>query len=157
VITAGLGALDGPLHGGAATRAVRFLTDALEDPAAAMALWSTSDGSPGFGHVVYRDHDPRAEALFAIMAKTTGGNRKVVRVIDELRESTGQTDAGFLNSDMALAALAVRFDMPPDAAETIFAIARMAGWVAHAIEEYSEPRLRFRPQGVYVGVRPPTP
>jgi citrate synthase len=47
--------------------------------------------------------------------------------------------------------------MAPDAAETIFAIARIAGWVAHAIEEYEEPRLRFRPQGVYVGVRPPAP
>jgi citrate synthase len=59
-----------------------------------------------------------------------------------------------MNSDMALAALALRYEMGPDAAETIFALARIAGWVAHALEEYQEPRLRFRPQGVYVGVRP---
>ncbi|MGY3554731.1 citrate/2-methylcitrate synthase [Williamsia sp. R60] len=105
--------------------------------------------------MVYRDHDPRAEALFELIATTTGGNRKVIRTIEELRSIASQTDSAFLNSDMALAAIAVRFDMSPDAAETIFAIARIAGWVAHAIEEYEEPRLRFRPQGVYVGVRPP--
>jgi citrate synthase len=156
VVTAGLGALDGPLHGGASTRASRFLTDALDDPAGALAVWSGPDqATPGFGHVVYRDLDPRAEALFELMATTTGGNRTVIRTIEELRGLARRTDAGFLNSDMALAAIAVRFDMSPDAAETIFAIARIAGWVAHAIEEYDEPRLRFRPQGVYVGVRPP--
>lgn len=158
VVTAGLGALDGPLHGGAAARASRFLADALDEPSSVFALWSGPDQvPPGFGHVVYRHHDPRAEALFELMATTTGGNRKVIRTIEELRGLAGQTDAGLLNSDMALAAIAVRFDMAPDAAETIFAIARIAGWVAHAIEEYEEPRLRFRPQGVYVGVRPPAP
>jgi citrate synthase len=156
VIAAGLGALDGPLHGGAASRAGRLLVDAMESPHAAVSLWSAQDGSiPGCGHVVYRESDPRAETLLRMLEAATGGNRKVTRTIDQLRPLIADTDAGFLNSDMALAALAVRYDMPPDAAETIFAIARIAGWVAHAIEEYSEPRLRFRPQGVYVGVRPP--
>jgi citrate synthase len=90
-----------------------------------------------------------------MLEAATGGNRKITGTIDQLRPLIADTEAAFLNSDMALASLAVRYDMPPDAAETIFAIARIAGWVAHAIEEYSEPRLRFRPQGVYVGVRPP--
>jgi citrate synthase len=156
VITAGLGALDGPLHGGAASRAHRFLIDAVQDPHAAVSLWTGPDGSiPGCGHVVYRESDPRAETLLHILATTTGGNRKITPTIDDLRAAVSETDGGFFNSDMALAALAARYDMPPDAAETIFAIARIAGWVAHALEEYSEPRLRFRPQGVYVGVRPP--
>lgn len=111
----------------------------------------------------HRHHQPHTKHLVTGSSRdfadtlTTGGNRKVIRTIEELRGMAGQTDAAFLNSDMALAAIAVRFDMAPDAAETIFAIARIAGWVAHAIEEYEEPRLRFRPQGVYVGVRPPAP
>lgn len=44
--------------------------------------------------------------------------------------------------------------MRPDAAEMIFAVARIVGWTAHALEEYGEERLRFRPEGVYTGVRP---
>ena len=60
----------------------------------------------------------------------------------------------FPNVDLALAALMHAYDMRPDAGETIFALARVAGWLAHAIEEYREPGLRFRPLGVYSGVRP---
>ncbi len=46
------------------------------------------------------------------------------------------------------------FKMPPDAGEAIFAIARIVGWIAHAMEEYAEPGLRFRALGVYTGDRP---
>jgi citrate synthase len=49
--------------------------------------------------------------------------------------------------------MAVQFRMPADAPETVFGIARIVGWVAHALEEYEEPMLRFRPEGVYVGKR----
>ncbi|WP_207835839.1 citrate synthase [Williamsia soli] len=155
VISAGLGALDGTLHGGAATAAYRFLTAALRDPVEALASYTTAGlPVPGCGHVVYRHRDPRAEALFGMLGATTGGDPTVGRALEELRPQLQRAGAGFMNSDMALAALAVRFEMGPDASETIFALARIAGWVAHALEEYQEPRLRFRPEGVYVGVRP---
>ena len=55
------------------------------------------------------------------------------------------------NIDLALAALAMANDMPADAGEAIMATARMAGWLAHAIEEYGEAPLRFRPRASYVG------
>jgi citrate synthase len=55
------------------------------------------------------------------------------------------------NVDFALAALSVGAGMRRDAGEAIFAIARSAGWIAHAIEEYREPPLRFRPVTRYVG------
>ncbi|ORM33426.1 citrate synthase [Williamsia sp. 1135] len=155
VISAGLGALDGTLHGGAATQAYRFLTAALRDPVDALAPYTAAGlPIPGCGHVVYQHCDPRAETLFAMLEATTGGDPAVAGALDELRPPLVRAGAGFMNSDMALAALAVRFEMGPDAAETIFALARIAGWVAHALEEYQEPRLRFRPEGVYVGVRP---
>lgn len=47
--------------------------------------------------------------------------------------------------------------MPATAGETIFAVARTAGWIAHALEEYGERPLRMRPSGNYVGPRPPQP
>jgi citrate synthase len=155
VISAGLGALDGTLHGGAATQAYRFLAEALDDPAEALAAYTAAGlPIPGCGHIVYQQHDPRAEALFTMLEDATGGDHAVAGTLAALRPQLVRTGAGFMNSDMALAAVAVRYEMGPDAAETIFALARIAGWVAHALEEYQEPRLRFRPEGVYVGVRP---
>ena len=47
--------------------------------------------------------------------------------------------------------------MPATAGETIFAVARTAGWIAHALEEYGERPLRMRPSGLYVGAKPPQP
>ena len=47
--------------------------------------------------------------------------------------------------------------MPRDAGEAVFSVARSAGWIAHALEEYDEPPLRFRGQGHYRGPRPPQP
>ncbi|NDK88558.1 helix-turn-helix domain-containing protein [Gordonia desulfuricans] len=153
VLGAGLGAFDGPMHGGATTLAYRFLAGALDDPTAALAEAHYGDVAiPGTGHVVYRHHDPRAECLIAMLGRIGGGDRRVMAALAAVVDSLAEGD--FVNSDLALAALALRFRMRPDAAETIFAIARMVGWVAHALEEYRAPRLRFRPEGIYTGVHP---
>ena len=58
------------------------------------------------------------------------------------------------NVDLALAALTLEHGMPADAGETIFAIARTAGWIAHALEEYADRPSRFRPSGEYAGRTP---
>jgi citrate synthase len=55
------------------------------------------------------------------------------------------------NIEFALAMLVHACGMRPDAGEAVFAIARTAGWIAHALEEYEEPVLRFRLEGSYVG------
>lgn len=100
VVTAGLGALDGPLHGGAATRASRFLADALDNPSSALALWSGPDqATPGFGHVVYRDHDPRAEALFELMTTTTGAGSRQSRLSAGEQEFYGSVGAAGVVSE----------------------------------------------------------
>ncbi|AFA71539.1 citrate synthase-like protein [Gordonia polyisoprenivorans VH2] len=153
VIGAGLGAFDGPMHGGATTLAYRFLADALDDPTAAIADALYADSRiPGTGHVIYRARDPRATVLLEMLARSGGGDRRVQPAVTTIVEALGPST--FVNSDLALAALALRYRMRPDAAETIFALARIAGWIAHALEEYQAPRLRFRPEGVYTGVRP---
>ena len=58
------------------------------------------------------------------------------------------------NIDFALASFTLLNGMRPDAGEAIFAIARTAGWIAHAIEEYSDQPSRFRPNGRYAGSPP---
>ena len=156
VIAAGLGAFDGPVHGGATTLAHRFLVGAIDDPDGAVdvELHSGTEGTgsvPGTGHKVYRERDPRAALILELLESSGGGDRRVMpavrEIIDALPEST------VINTDFALAAMTLRYRMSPDAAETIFALARIVGWVAHALEEYDEELLRFRPEGVYVGRR----
>lgn len=152
VVSAGLGAFDGPLHGGAAQAAQDFLRDlhrSTDDPTTIVA---TATRLPGCGHVVYRDHDPRAEALFSAL-EDDGMPGRLREVVDAVRaEATRRGQP--VTSDVALGAMAVRYRMSDDAAMTMFALARIVGWVAHALEEYAETPLRFRPEGVYVGIRP---
>ncbi|BCY07698.1 citrate synthase [Actinoplanes sp. L3-i22] len=152
VVSAGLAALDGPLHGAASEYVHPLLVRAVagEDPVAIVSEHlRVSGGIPGFGHPLYPSGDPRATALFALLGDHPVGDA-ATRLADAVR-----TRSGILpNIDLALAALALRYDMPPDAGEAIFAVARTAGWLAHALEEYANRAARFRPTGQYSG-RPP--
>ncbi|HEX8866799.1 MAG TPA: citrate synthase [Lentzea sp.] len=146
VVSAGLGALEGQKHGTASTLAHRFLLQAKADPMGAIAEHLRANQPiPGFGHYVYQHRDPRADHLLAVL-RSHGD-----LVADKVIAAQQQT---FPNVDLALAQLGVMFDMAPDAGEAIFAIARIVGWIAHAMEEYAEPGLRFRALGVYMGDRP---
>lgn len=146
VVSAGLGALEGQKHGTASTLAHRFLQQAQTDPMGAIAEHLRADQPiPGFGHYVYQRRDPRADHLFALLR----GHGELIA--DKVIAAQQQT---FPNVDLALAQLGITFGMAPDAGEAIFAIARIVGWIAHAMEEYAEPGLRFRALGVYLGDRP---
>ncbi len=152
VVSAGLGALDGHYHGAVSTQAYRFLAETQPDPVTALSERLRSGGRvPGFGHRVYQRRDPRAVALLGLL-RAARPDSPVLDAIDvvtaELSERT------FPNVDVALAALMHDYGMSPDAGEAIFAVARTVGWTAHALEEYREPGLRFRPAGVYIGERP---
>lgn len=149
VVSAGLGALDGHYHGTASTQAYRFLVEALPDPVAALAeRLRTGTGVPGFGHRVYQKRDPRADVLFGMLRAANPESPGLLAVdVLELHHT-------FPNVDMALALVMHEHGLRPDAGEAIFAIARTIGWIAHAMEEYLEPGLRFRPEGVYIGERP---
>ncbi|MFC5063113.1 citrate/2-methylcitrate synthase [Actinomycetospora atypica] len=147
VVSAGLGALDGPVHGTASTAAYRFLAEALDDPARAVTeRLRAGEGLPGFGHTIYTDHDPRA----AVLLGTIAGSPEAA-LVGTLAEQVAGRPGMFPNVDLALAAVAHAHGMRPDAGEAIFAVARTVGWIAHALEQYAEPGLRFRVQGAYVG------
>jgi citrate synthase len=152
VVSAGLAALDGPLHGAASEYVHPLLVRAVagEDPVAIVSgHLRVSGGIPGFGHPLYPSGDPRATTLLELL-----GDHPVREAAAGLAAAV-RTRSGILpNIDLALAALAVRYDMPADAGEAIFAVARTAGWLAHALEEYANRAARFRPMGRYSGRRP---
>lgn len=153
VVEAGLAALGGPLHGGASRDARRLIGEVDSGSAgAAEAIGSRLRDRqliPGFGHRIYRDRDPRAEILLEELA----GAGCRLDAEDQLLATMRSRGLPFPNIDFALASLAERHDMVEDAGEIIFAIARTAGWLAHAIEEYPH-RLRFRTRATYTGPRP---
>ncbi len=152
VVVAGLGALDSPLHGNASRAAHRMLARvaAGEEPARVVAD-AVVDGRgpvPGFGQPLYPAGDPRARVLLGMLADDPAG-AGVVEAVEALaallRDRTGTAP----NSDLALAALSLAGGMADDAGEVVFATARTAGWIVHALAEYRESPLRLRPLGRY--------
>jgi citrate synthase len=159
VVSAGLGALDGPLHGAASGLAHRMLTEVLERGSAAAVVADHLRAGrrvPGLGHRLYPGKDPRAEALFGVLAELPTA-RPALEAAREVEATTARHVELHANVDLALAVLSVASGMPAEAGETVFAVARTAGWIAHAMEEYEERPLRMRPSGQYDGPRPPRP
>ncbi len=158
VITAGLGVLGGPLHG-RATSAVHDLYRSAErdGPAAAVGqLQRRGLTLPGFGHTVYRSQDPRYGALMSLaMAGWSDDPR--LGVVFGVRDVVAQRNDAIPNVDLAVGALTFLAGMPANAGEAIFAVARTAGWLAHALEEYGEKPFRFRTRAHYVGPQPDSP
>ncbi|MEI5521317.1 citrate/2-methylcitrate synthase [Streptomyces brasiliscabiei] len=158
-VSAGLGALEGPLHGAAGALAHRLLLDVLDHGDAAPVIADelrAGRGIPGLGHRLYTGEDPRARALFALLEELPQAAPAVAAARDIVATAARHTPL-HANVDLALAVLTVSFGMAPTASETVFAVARTAGWIAHALEEYGERPLRMRPSGQYVGPRPPRP
>jgi citrate synthase len=156
VVGAGLAALDGPLHGAASGLAYAMLTEAVRsgDPMRTISDRLRVGGVlPGFGHRLYPDGDPRAKLLLALL-RETHTDRATLAVIDEVAAAVTQRSGVAPDIDFAVAAFALLNDMDADAGEAIFAVARTAGWIAHALEEYSDRPSRFRPSGHYAGRAP---
>jgi citrate synthase len=155
-LSAGLGTIAGPLHGGASQLAYGLLLDAERmgvEPALDETLrWQRV--LPGFGHPVYTGGDPRFELLVTLFDQmATSEHRDMVNAIIELAAAHGLPAA---NVDLSLAAIAWAAGMPRDAGRTIFTVARVAGWTAHYLEELGERPLRFRARAVYASASPRT-
>jgi citrate synthase len=111
---------------------------------------------PGLGHRLYPGEDPRARALFALLEDVPAAGPALAAARDVVATTARHTPL-HANVDLALAVLTVSCGMEATAGETVFAVARTAGWIAHILEEYEERPLRMRPSGRYVGARPPQP
>ena len=158
-VSAGLGVLEGPLHGAASGLAHRMLLDVLDRGTAAPVIADELRAGrriPGLGHRLYPGEDPRAGALFALL-KDVPGAEPALAAARDIVSTTARHTPLHANVDLALAVLTVASGMDATAGETVFAVARTAGWIAHTLEEYEERPLRMRPRGRYVGPRPPQP
>ena len=169
-VVAAVATLKGPRHGGA-NEDVLAMLHAIGDPAEAEAFVGERLGAraalspqergdpkarvPGFGHRVYRVDDARARVLRAMaekMAEATGRRRLfevAERVYDAMRARTSLP----VNVDFFSAVVYDALGIPPDFCTSIFAVGRIAGWCAHALEQYADNRL-IRPRADYVGPAP---
>ncbi len=143
---AGLAAMAGPRHGRASCLAERLL-DRSDAVGVSAAVDELTEPPAGFGHVVYRDVDPRAEHLLARLAARP---RSSVPMVDDLSLAVYRRFQVVPNVDVALAAMVRDLALPEGSGEAVFALARMAGLAAHVMEERGRP-LRFRPRAVYTG------
>ena len=148
-LAAGLATLAGPLHGGASQQAYEMLVAAERDGVArALNEALRAQGRlPGFGHSVYKSGDPRFGALLALAEPLLNEERR--SIVREVMALAAAHDVPLANCDLALAALTWGTGMPSDTGRTIFAVARVAGWCAHYLEELAERPLRFRARAVY--------
>jgi citrate synthase len=146
--------LAGPLHGGASQLAYELLVVAERDGAARALndVLRTQRHLPGFGHMVYKEGDARYDALMEVVEPLLSAERRAL--VGELVALGRDHHVPMPNCDLALAALSWGTGMAPDTGRTLFAIARVAGWTAHYLEELAERPLRFRARAVYsVGKR----
>lgn len=160
-ITAAIGSLKGPLHGGANTAVMQtleslgsmdevegFVMNRLAEPKGRVM---------GFGHRVYRVLDPRATILkdvAAELAREQGGNKwfemslEMERVMSREMEKRGKQVRP--NVDFFSASVYRMLGFPSDTFTLLFAVARTPGWMAHLFEQYADNQI-FRPRLTYTG------
>lgn len=164
-VLAGISALKGPLHGGAPGPVIDML-DGIARPENAR-LWiegalARGDRLMGFGHRVYRVRDPRADALKGAIRRMGAGSGAAGRL--DFAEAVEAAALAILkahkpnraldtNVEFYTALLLEALAFPPAAFTCVFAMGRVAGWIAHAREQLAGGRL-IRPQSRYVGDLP---
>ena len=169
-LTAAIATLKGPRHGGANEDVLAMLLE-IGDPGRAEAyvaarLDAHARGTrreradprtriPGFGHRVYRVDDARARVLRQ-MAKTMAeatGHARLFEVAERVYAAVTVRTSLPVNVDFFSAVVYHALGIPGDLCTSIFAVGRVAGWCAHALEQYADNRL-IRPRADYVGVAP---
>ena len=155
VVSAGLAAVSGTLHGGASLGIEDLLREIDRPDRAASVVGPRlrrGERLRGFGHRLYPAGDPRARVLLDRLRAAAAGSPRL-EVVEALLETTTGRGLPEPTVDLALAALAHVTAMTRGAGEAIFAIARTAGWIAHALEEYDR-NTPIRPRAIYTGPSP---
>jgi citrate synthase len=154
-VTSAIGALSGPLHGGANEQVMRMLLR-IGDPSKAEEYISGAlerkERIMGFGHRVYRTDDPRATHL-RVMSEELGKRANDTRwyEISRIVEEYIKAHKGlYANVDFYSASVYYLMGIPIDLDTPIFACSRISGWTAHILEQYQNNRL-IRPRAEYVG------
>ena len=154
-VTSGIGALKGPLHGGANEEVIKMLLEVgTSDKAVERVheMFAKKIKIPGFGHRVYRTEDPRATHL-RIMSEALGkstGHEDLYLMSSRVEETVKGEKKLNPNVDFYSASAYYSLGIPIDLFTPIFAVSRMAGWTAHVLEQYHNNRL-IRPRAEYKG------
>jgi citrate synthase len=151
-ITAALGALSGPLHG-AATARVEALVAEVDRPERAAAVVAArldrGEAVAGFGHPLYPKGDPRGERLIEL-ANQLGARQRSVRVLLSVVAAMDLVSREPPTVDVGLVAICGALGLRRGAPLGIFASGRVAGWIAHVLEQ-KEAGFMLRPRARYVG------
>lgn len=154
-VTAAIGALKGPLHGGANERVMKMLTEIGTVENAIPAIEKKLENKEkimGMGHRVYRTGDPRAKHLREMsreLTELTGQSKYYdmsVKIEEYIKENKGLP----ANVDFYSASVYHSLGIDHDIFTPIFAVSRVSGWLAHILEQYSNNRL-IRPRAEYTG------
>jgi citrate synthase len=149
---AALAALSGPLHGGATARVEAFVAEVARPERGAAAVGerlARGESVPGFGHPLYPDGDPRGARLLEV-AQRIGEKTRGVRILVSVVNAMELVAREKPTVDVGLVAVSAALGLPRGAPLAIFACARVAGWIAHALEQRSAGFI-LRPRARYVG------
>ena len=154
-VTAAIGALKGPLHGGANEQVMRTLLE-IGDPSR-VEEWldkalENKQRIMGFGHRVYKTGDPRADFLrqFSKQLGEKHGDTRWYEMSRRLEELMFEKKGLYPNVDFYSASTYYMLGIPIDLYTPIFAFSRVSGWTAHILEQYADNRL-IRPRAEYAG------
>ncbi len=156
-VTAAIGALSGPLHGGANTAVMKTLLEigTVENTEAFIkkALMEKRK-IMGFGHAVYKTEDPRATHLrrFSKEAGEAAGETKWYEISRKVEEVMMSEKGLYPNVDFFSASTYYMMGIPLDLYTPIFAVSRISGWTGHILEQYADNKL-IRPRAEYIGAR----
>jgi citrate synthase len=156
-VTAAIGALSGPLHGGANTNVMKTLLEIGElEKAEAYIKKALAEKRKimGFGHAVYKTEDPRATHLrqFSKEMGESEGDAKWYEMSRKVEEVIMREKGLYPNVDFFSASTYYLMGIPLDLYTPIFAISRISGWTGHVLEQYADNKL-IRPRAEYIGAR----
>ena len=154
-VVAAIATLKGPLHGAANAKAMEMLKEiGRPEHVDAYVQKTLSDHKRfmGFGHRVYKGEDPRGKFLRSVSQELARDSGETVwfEISERLKQAVWNAKKLYINVDFYSASLLHYLKIPVDLFTTIFAVARMAGWTAHILEQLGDNRL-IRPLSLYVG------
>lgn len=161
-VTSAIGTMKGPLHGGAPSEVIAFLDEAANSANIEKMIrekLNRGERLMGFGHRVYKTHDPRAVALKTVLLENAGKDAwldlsmKVETTAVNLLQELKPGRSLYTNVEFYAAAIMKSIQMESELFTPTFTASRVVGWTAHVLEQ-AENNTIFRPESQYIGRLP---
>ncbi len=154
-VTTAIGTLSGPLHGGANEEAMELIasmSNAAEVPDRIRKMLAAKEKIMGFGHRVYKQHDPRSDIVKELVQRFAQekGRAQQFEIAQAIEQTMLQEKKLYPNVDFYAGLLYHFLDIPSGLFTPIFVLSRVSGWCAHILEQRADNRL-IRPVAEYVG------